>query len=88
MHFHSLCGHLWYHLFLILILISESFILQVYKIGLQGLGAIFQFFFSCCFTCKYENDFTLLLISYTSKSILKILQARLQQYMNREPPDI
>ena len=28
------------------------------------------------------------LISYASKVILKILQARLQQYMNRELPDI
>ena len=29
-----------------------------------------------------------LLISYTSKVMLKILQARLQQYMNRELPDV
>ena len=28
------------------------------------------------------------LISHTSKVMLKILQARLQQYMNHEPPDI
>ena len=27
-------------------------------------------------------------ISHTSKAILKILQARLQQYMNRELPDV
>ena len=26
--------------------------------------------------------------SYTSKAMLKILQAKLQQYMNREPPDV
>ena len=28
------------------------------------------------------------LISHTSKVMLKILQARLQQYMNRELPDV
>ena len=27
-------------------------------------------------------------ISHTSKVMLKILQARLQQYVNREPPDV
>ena len=31
---------------------------------------------------------TIALISHVSKVMLKILQARLQQYMNHEPPDI
>ena len=31
---------------------------------------------------------TIALISHASKIILKILQARLQQYMNRELPDV
>ena len=31
---------------------------------------------------------TIALISYASKVMLKILQARLQQYMNRELPDV
>ena len=31
---------------------------------------------------------TIALISHTSKVILKILQARLQQYANCEPPDV
>ena len=31
---------------------------------------------------------TIALISHTSKVMFKILQARLQQYMNREFPDI
>ena len=31
---------------------------------------------------------TIALISYTSKVMLKILQARLQEYMNHELPDI
>ena len=34
-----------------------------------------------------SNYCTITLISHTSKVMLKILQARLQQYMNRERPD-
>ena len=35
-----------------------------------------------------SNYLTIILILDTSKAMLKILQARLQQYMNRELPDI
>ena len=35
-----------------------------------------------------SNYHTIALISHTSKVMLKILQARLQQYMNREIPDV
>ena len=35
-----------------------------------------------------SNYCTIVLISYTSKVMLKILQTRLQQYVNRELPDI
>ena len=35
-----------------------------------------------------SNYITIALISHTSKIMLKILQARLQQYVNRELPDI
>ena len=35
-----------------------------------------------------SNYYTIALISHTSKVKLKILQARLQQYMNRELPDV
>ena len=35
-----------------------------------------------------SNYHTIELISYTSKVMLKILQARLQKYMNRERPDV
>ena len=35
-----------------------------------------------------SNYCTIALISHTSKVMLKILQARLQQYMNRELPDV
>ena len=34
------------------------------------------------------NYHTVALISHTSKVMLKILQARLQQYVNRELPDV
>ena len=35
-----------------------------------------------------SNYHTIALISYASKGMLKILQARLQQYVNRELPDV
>ena len=35
-----------------------------------------------------SNYCTITLISHTSKVMLKILQARLPQYMNSEPPDV
>ena len=35
-----------------------------------------------------SNYHTIALISHTIKVILKILQARLQQYMNQELPDV
>ena len=37
---------------------------------------------------KCSNYHTLALISHASKLMLKILQARLQQYVNRELPDV
>ena len=37
---------------------------------------------------EYSNYCTIALISHASKAMLKILQARLQQYMNRELPDV
>ena len=35
-----------------------------------------------------SNYCTIVHISHTSKTVLKILQARLQQYVNRELPDV
>ena len=35
-----------------------------------------------------SNYRTIALVSHTSKVVLKILQARLQQYMNQELPDV
>ena len=35
-----------------------------------------------------SNNHTIALISHTSKVMLKILEARLQQYVNRELPDV
>ena len=37
---------------------------------------------------KCSNYHTIALISHTSKVMLKILQARFQQHMNREVPDV
>ena len=37
---------------------------------------------------EYSNYCMIALVSHTSKVMLKILQARLQQYVNRELPDI
>ena len=39
-----------------------------------------------CQECS--NYHTIVHISHTSKAILKILQARLQQYMNQKIPDV
>ena len=37
---------------------------------------------------EFSNYHTIALISHASKVMLKILQARLQQYMNHEVPDV
>ena len=37
---------------------------------------------------EHSNEYTIALISHASKAVLKILQARLQQYLNRELPDV
>ena len=37
---------------------------------------------------EYSNSHTIVLISHESKVMLKILQTRLQQYMNQELPDV
>ena len=37
---------------------------------------------------EHSNYHTIALISHTSKVMLKILQAKLQQYVNRELPDV
>ena len=39
-------------------------------------------------TKECSNYHTIALISHASKEMLKILQASLQQYMNRELPDV
>ena len=37
---------------------------------------------------EYSNYCITAPVSYASKAMLKILQARLQQYVNQEPPDV
>ena len=39
-------------------------------------------------TKEYSNSCTTVFISHASKIMLKIIQARLQQYMNHEFPDV
>ena len=46
------------------------------------------FFIILYFLKEFSNYHTLALISHASKGILKILQARLQQYVNWELPDV
>ena len=41
-----------------------------------------------CNAKEWSNYHTIALISHASKVMLKILQARLQQYMNRELPNV
>ena len=41
-----------------------------------------------CNAKEHSNYHTIALISHASKVMLKILQARLQQYVNRELPDV
>ena len=43
---------------------------------------------SSAFSKSSSNYYTVALISHASKVMLKILQARLQQYVNRELPDV
>ena len=42
----------------------------------------------CCTQCASSNYRTIALISHTNKVMLKILQARLQQYVNHELQDV
>ena len=50
-----------------------------------------NYIFWMCIECAlnvHSNECTVALISHASKVMLKILQARLQQYMNHELPDV
>ena len=47
-----------------------------------------SFHFNPCNAKECSNYHTIALISHASKVMLKILQARLQQYVNRELPDV
>ena len=54
--------------------------------GLEKVSFYFNPKESQCQKCS--NYRTIALISHASKVMLKILQARLKQYMNRELPDV
>ena len=53
----------------------------IFQAGVLEWGAI-------AFSKECSNYRTIALISHATKVMLKILQARLQQYMNRELPDV
>ena len=59
---------------------------SVVATGLEKVSVHSNLKESQCQECS--NYHTIALISYTSKAMLKILQARLQQYVNRELPDV
>ena len=54
--------------------------------SLQMVTAAMKLKDACYLECS--NYCTIALISHTNKVMLKILQARLQQYVNRELPDV
>ena len=56
--------------------------------GATGLEILFSFQSQRRTLPKNVNYHTILFISYASKIMLKILQARFQQYMNWEFPDV
>ena len=70
--------------------VLHSICQQIWKLN-SGLRAekgqfSFQLQERQCQECS--NYYTITLISHASKVMLKILQARLQQYMNHELPDV
>ena len=80
----------------------ESFFAASMSLLSITIPSILQFLFKCTYTYidpkeripkkgnakECSNDCTIALISQASKVMLKILQARLQQYVNRELPDV
>ena len=67
---------LWFYLAILLIIFLYNNLLILMKIPKKGNAK------------ECSNYHTIALISHASKVMLKILQARLQQYMNRERPDV
>ena len=62
-------------------------VLSTYICYFLSLLQVFKLF-DIHYTEEGSNYHTIALISHASKVILKILQARLQQYVNRELPDV
>ena len=65
-------------------------ILEISELKWTGIGEFnsdnYYIYYGNAKECS--NYRTIALISYASKVMLKILQARLQQYVNRELPDV
>ena len=54
----------------------------------EKVEALTDFIFLCSNPKECSNYHTTAFISHASKVMLKIIQARLQQYVNRELPDV
>ena len=62
----------------------ESYILHIFKLVISFIGS-----YTKITICKECSNYSIIsLISHASKVMLKILQASLQQYVNRELPDV
>ena len=61
--------------------LPRSFVRGIFQARVLEWGAI-------AFSEECSNYHTIALISYASEVMLKILQASLQQYVNREFPDV
>ena len=59
-----------------------------WQIEREKVEALTDFIFLCSNPKECSNYHTTTFISHASKVMLKIIQARLQQYVNRELPDV
>ena len=68
--------------------ITASSLITSWQIEREKVEALTDFIFLCFSPKECSNYHTTAFISHASKVMLKIIQARLQQYVNRELPDV
>ena len=68
--------------------ITASSLITSWQIEREKVEALTDFIFLCFNPKECSNYHTTAFISHASKVMLKIIQARLQQYVNRELPDV
>ena len=68
--------------------ITASSLITSWQIEREKLEALTDFIVLCFNPKECSNYHTTAFISHASKVMLKIIQARLQQYVNRELPDV